>query len=250
MSVPFPEDKSFGVWALDSQSAEYISDNEISCSSGIWSSELLPFWPTNSTLTFYAYSPCTLPVKFMKGIMTLEGFNVMSDSDDVLFAQTESGLTSSLGDVKLPFSHALSRIDMRIASGYGADVQVRIDRIVLKKVATVGNYDSSKYPNWTVDSSTATDIVFFDSERDGQFLAGPKMQFIGELHTIIPQNIRSVIELEYAFRVDDTDWIEGQKDVTEEIIITWEPGRYYTYSLTINESRLAYTTGIGHWSER
>lgn len=250
MSVPFPEDKTFGVWALDNQSAEFISDREVGCKDGLWSSESLPFWPTNSTLAFYAYSPCSLPVRFSKGVMTLDGFDVTRDGDDVLFAQTASGLTSVEGEVKLPFSHALSRMDMRIASGYGADVKVRIDRIVLKNVATVGNYDSSKYQKWTVDESTATDIVFYDSERDGQFLAGPEMQFIGELHTIIPQKLGSVIELQYAFQVDGSDWIDAQKDVTEEIKITWEPGRYYTYSLTINERKLAYTTGIGHWSER
>lgn len=250
MSVPFPEDKTFGVWALDNQSAEFISDREVGCKDGLWSSESLTLWPTNSTLTFYAYSPCSLPVRFSKGVMTLDGFDVTRDGDDVLFAQTASGLTSVEGEVKLPFRHALSRMDMRIASGYGADVKVRIDRIVLRNVATVGNYDSSKYQKWTVDESTATDIVFYDSERDGQFLAGPEMQFIGELHTIIPQKLGSVIELQYAFQVDGSDWIDAQKDVTEEIKITWEPGRYYTYSLTINERKLAYTTGIGHWSER
>ena len=250
MSVPFPEDESFGVWALDNNLEEFISDREIGFNGVSWTSESLPLWPINSSLTFYAYSPCSLPVKLSKGVMTLDGFDVLRDGDDLLFAQTASGLTSVLGDVKLPFRHALSRIDMRIASGYGADVQVRIDRIILKNVATVGDYDSSKLMNWTVDESTATDIVFYDSERDGQFLAGPEMQFIGELHTIIPQKLGSVIELQYAFQVDGSDWIDAQKDLTEEIKITWEPGRYYTYSLTINERMLAYTTGIGHWSER
>ena len=46
MSVPFPEDKSFGVWAMDShQAGNYIDDQEICYTDGVWSSESLPFWP-------------------------------------------------------------------------------------------------------------------------------------------------------------------------------------------------------------
>ena len=251
MSVPFPEDKSFGVWAMDDNtSTEYISDTEVRCSDNVWTSGALPLWPASSTLTFYAYSPCSLPVKFKGGVMKLTGFDTETYGDELLFAQTASGLNSAQGDVKLPFTHALTRLDMRIASGFGTDFQVRIDRIVLKNVATVGDYDSSDSPCWSADESTTTDIVFFDSERDGQFLAGAKMQFIGDVHTIIPQQLGASIEVNYSFRADEGGWIDGQSDSTERIYIEWEPGRQYTYSLTINEHKLSYTTGIGHWSER
>ena len=139
---------------------------------------------------------------------------------------------------------------MRIANGYGAGVQVRVDRILLTKVAQKGDFDSSRPKYWTADESSATDIVIFDSERDGEFLAEPKMKFIGDVQTIIPQALNARIELQYSFRVDEGDWIDGQKEVSESIDIFWEAGRYYTYSLTINETRLGYTTGISHWNGR
>lgn len=251
MSVPFPEDKSFGVWALDSRSGgKYIDDQQIRCSGGIWGDESLPFWPTSSSLTFYAYAPYDLAMRLEGGNLVLEGFDVREDGAEVLFAKTSSPLTSSEGEVKLPFIHALAKLDVRVANGFGADVDVRIDRILLRGVAMRGDFHSIRYPYWKADESSAVDITIFDSERDGQFLAGPTMQFIGDVHTIIPQGLTPSIELTYAFRVDEGEWIDGQTDTAELRDVFWEPGRYYTYSLRINEMKLSCTTGIGHWNER
>ena len=251
MSVPFPEDKSFGVWALDSQNGgKYIDDQQIRCSDGIWGDESLPFWPTSSSLTFFAYAPYSLDMRFEDGNLALEGFDIREDGTEVLFAKTPSGLTSSEGAVKLPFVQALAKLDVRIANGFGVDVDVRIDRILLKGVAMRGDFHSVRYPYWKADESSTVDITIFDSERDGQFLAGPTMQFIGDVHTVIPQGLTPSIELTYAFRVDEGEWIDGQVEAAELRNIFWEPGRYYTYSLRINEIKLSYTTGIGHWNER
>ena len=251
MSVPFPEDKSFGVWALDSHSGgRYIDDQQIRFDGGVWGSEALPFWPTSSSLTFYAYAPYDLPMRLEGGNLALEGFDVREDGAEVLFAKTSSGLTSSEGEVKLPFIHALAKLDVRVANGFGADVDVRIDRILLKGVAMRGDFHSTRHPYWRADESSVVDVTIFDSERDGQFLAGPTMQFIGDVHTIIPQGLTPSIELTYAFRVDEGEWIDGQVDVAELRDVFWEPGRYYTYSLRINEVKLSCTTGIGHWNER
>ena len=95
MSVPFPEDKSFGVWAMDShQAGNYIDDREIRCTDGIWSSESLPFWPQSSSLTFFAYSPYDLPMRLEGGNLVLKDYDVRRDDADVLFAKTASGLTA------------------------------------------------------------------------------------------------------------------------------------------------------------
>ena len=251
MSVPFPEDKSFGVWALDSQSGgKYIDNQQIRCSGGIWGGESLPFWPSSSSLTFYAYAPYGLQMGLEGGSLALEGFDVREDGTEVLFAKTSSGLTSSDGEVKLPFIHALAKLDVRVANGFGADVDVRIDRLLLKGVAMRGDFRSNRHQYWKADESSTVDVIIFDSERDGQFLAGPTMQFIGDVHTIIPQGLAPSIELTYAFRVDEGEWIDGQIDSVELRDVFWEPGRYYTYSLRINEMKLSCTTGIGHWNER
>ena len=251
MSVPFPEDKSFGVWALDSHSSgKYVDDQEIRCHDGVWTSSSLPFWPSSSSLTFYAYSPYDLPMRLEGGNLVLEGYNVAEDDAGFLFAKTSSGLTYSQGEVKLPFVHALAKLDVRVANGFGADVDVRIDRIILKDVAMRGDFHSTRHPYWNADKASVADVIIFDSERDGQFLAGPTMQFIGDVHTIIPQGLTPSIELTYAFRVDEGEWIDGQTDTAELRDVFWEPGRYYTYSLRINEMKLSCTTGIGHWNER
>ena len=251
MSVPFPEDKTFGVWALDSQSGgKYIDNHQIRCSNGIWGDESLPFWPTSSSLTFFAYAPYDLQMRLEDGNLALKGFDVRENGTEVFFAKTSSGLTSSEGAVKLPFVQALAKLDVRIANGFGVDVDVRIDRILLKGVAMRGDFHSVRYPYWKADESSTVDITIFDSERDGQFLAGPTMQFIGDVHTVIPQGLTPSIELTYAFRVDEGEWIDGQVEAAELRNIFWEPGRYYTYSLRINEIKLSYTTGIGHWNER
>ena len=251
MSVPFPEDKSFGVWAMDShQAGNYIDDQEICYTDGVWSSESLPFWPLSSSLTFFAYSPYDLPMRLEDGNLLMEDYDVSVEDAEVLFAKTASGLTSEQGEVKLPFVHALAKLDMRVASGFGADVDVRIDRILLKGVAMCGDFNSTRHPYWRADESSAIDVTIFDSERDGEFLAGPTMQFIGDVHTIIPQGLKPSIELTYAFRVDEGEWIDGQMDTAELRDVFWEPGRYYTYSLRINEMKLSCTTGIGHWNER
>jgi hypothetical protein len=251
MSVAFPEDKSFGVWGLCNQmSGKYIDDQEIRCSDGTWTSASLPFWPSSSSLSFLAYAPYVLPMRLVDGNLVMKGFDVRKDDAQILFAKTPSGLTSGQGDVKLPFIHALAKLDMRVANGFGNAVDIRIDRILLKGIAVRGDFSSERHPYWMTDESSVEDIVVFDSERDGQFLAGPTMQFIGDVHTIIPQGMKHSIELTYSFRVDSGEWIDSQKDSVELRDVYWEPGRYYTYSLRINETKISYTTGIGHWSER
>ena len=250
MSIPFPEDKTFGVWAVDNNTGRtFIHDHEISCTSGLWTSEYLPLWP-DSELKFHAYSPFNLSVGYSNGAIVLDSFNIGKDGEEFMYAQTSSPQGANEGKVKLQFSHALSRIDMRIKSGFGEDFDVRIDKVILKRVAETGNFNSLRYPQWTTDESSIKDIIIFDSERDGNFLAGPNMQYIGDLHTIIPQKSGSSIQVYYSFRIDDGDWIDGQSESTSEIIVQWEPGRYYTYSLTINEVKLSYTTGIGQWTDK
>jgi hypothetical protein len=201
-------------------------------------------------LTFLAYSPYGLLVQFEEGNLVMKGFDVRKDDTEVLFATTPSGLTSEQGDVKLPFMHALAKLDVRVANRFGTDIDLRIDRIVLKGVAMRGDFNSSRHPYWRVDESTVEDVLIFDSERDGQFLAGTTMQFIGGVHAVIPQGLNPYLELVYSFRVDDGEWIDCQQDSVPLLGVYWEPGRYYTYSLGINEEKLSYTTGIGHWNGR
>ena len=146
--------------------------------------------------------------------------------------------------------HALTKLDMRVVNGYGTDMDIRIDRILLRGVAVRGDFSSARYPYWRADEASTVDVIIFDSERDGQFLAGPTMQFIGDINTIIPQGLNPSVEISYSFRVDEGDWIDGQTDSAQLRDVFWEPGRYYTYSLRLSEMKLSCTTGIGHWNER
>lgn len=251
MSIPFPEDKTFGVWALDSSTLSRYIDNEQVCfQDGEWAPISHPLWPTSSSLSFVAYSPYTLPMGLESGELVLEGFDVAKEGTDILFAKAASGHEYGQRDVKIPFVHALSKLDMRVKNGFGDDIELRIDKIVLKGIAMRGSFHSSKHPYWRIDESSFDDIVIFDSGRDGQFLAGPTMQFIGDVYSIIPQAVKPVVELTYSFRISDAEWIDGQKESVELQDVYWEPGRYYTYSLNLNEVKLTYTTGVGHWNER
>ena len=94
----------------------------------------MKYWNKNTSYDFYAYAPYDLPMRLEDGNLILEGFDVRDGDDELLFAKTASGLTSAQGEVKLPFIHALAKLDMRVANGYGNDVQVRVDRILLKGV--------------------------------------------------------------------------------------------------------------------
>lgn len=251
MSVPFPEDKTFGVWALDSSNQSiYIDNQQISHQDGVWTSSSLPLWPVSSSLDFVAYSPYTLPVRLDGGAIVLDDFSVTEDGTDMLFAQTASGLTAAQGEVKLPFAHALAKLDVRVANGFGDGFDLRMDKIVLKGVAMRGNFHSTRRPCWRIDESTFDDIIIYDSGRDGQFLAGTRMQFVGQACSIIPQAVKPSIELTYSFRVDQGEWIDGQKESVELKDVYWETGRYYTYSLRISETKVSCTAGIGHWNER
>lgn len=251
MSVPFPEDETFGVWALDNTaSSGYMDDCEIRYSGGEWTSDPAFLWPSSSSLSFLAYSPYSLAMRMEGGSLVLKEFDIRKDGQEILFARTLSGLTSGQGDVKLPFVHGLSKVDVRVANGFGDDVDVRIDGIVLKGVAMRGDFDTSRRTYWKADESSLEDIIIFDSGRDGEFLTGPKMQFIGDIHTIIPQAMNPAFEVSYSFRVDEGEWIDGQKESVQLRDAYWEAGRYYTYSLRINDMNLSYTTGIGHWIER
>ena len=146
--------------------------------------------------------------------------------------------------VHLPFRRATAMIDFRVANGLNEATSVTIEKIILKGVYVRGSFDSSADPQWNL-AGEPMDITVYDSSRDG---AGPeavrKPQTYGGTLEIIPQQSKPVVEVVYSFQTADSEWLSGQRNRTAELQAKWEPGRHYTYTLTITETIIRHSAGI------
>ena len=96
-----------------------------------------------------------------------------------------------------------------------------------------------------------TDIVFYDSSLTGisdDVWRDP--EFFGNSCSVIPQQSRPRVKVVYSFQTADSEWLFGQENWTEELEAEWEPGRHYTYTLTLTETIVKHSTGIGTTAEQ
>lgn len=244
-AVPFPQNRSFNIWAIDSKGKLFLDDMPVANTFGTWNSG--ENWP-ESELSFIAYWPQDLAPEFsISGGMVVKDFKTPTAKYvDILVAECEAAKDNDSA-VSLPFEHILSRMDFRIANSLPEDVEIRVKRVEFLDFATVGSWNVDGKRDWTVGAADF-DLVVFESEEG---LAPERdAQYIGDDFYTIPQSLKAKIRVTFDMKLVDGDWISGQEMETADITTVWEPGKQYTYTLTVREGKLSCTTGISNWNNR
>jgi hypothetical protein len=125
-SIPFPEDRSFRVWAQEVSSGQiYMQDERVSYNGG-WTTSYI--WPEND-LNFEACWPTDLPVEYSaRNGIQINSFDCTGGYVDILLAKGSSEQVAD-GILPLRFDHILSRIEFRMMHSLADGMSVRLKKI-------------------------------------------------------------------------------------------------------------------------
>lgn len=245
----FPEEMDFGVWAVDSDGNVFMENEKVFHDGHSWSSENSYLWPERS-LRFMGIAPYGQDFVFdPDGGIAIESLDLSSADAQVLIAGMTGAIEKGNGGapVTLAFYPVTAEIDFRIANGLSVETDVRLEKIVLDGVKVKGSLDTMSEPVWSV-SGEASEIVVYEASEGEEDPVERDPSFFGRALELIPQNSEPRIRVTYALSTAGSSWLTGQTQETLPLK-GWEPGRRYTYTVTICSGKLTYTTGISDWSE-
>lgn len=245
-SVPFPEDRSFKVWATDmSSGGSVLHDETVSHTAAGWMASKP--WP-ESELSFTACWPTDLSPEYdRESGVVIRGFNADTDRRDLLVARVKAEYDAD-SLVTLNFDHILSRVDFRVMHSLEDNMEIMVQKIELVGFAFEGDYNASGDGLWKVSAKDDTHVIYDAGEGDGYRLTNDAT-YIGEDFFAIPQLCEADIVMTCRVRVGSGGWVTDRLNVNG-LKTDWQSGKQYTYTLNLTDTRLVYTTGISNWNNR
>ena len=246
-SVPFPEDRTFKVWASTQTTSEtYIDAEEISHTDEGWVSSKK--WPLE-TLTFESCWPTDLAVEYTNhNGLQLKNFDCTKGDMDILIASASSEDMID-GACVLRFDHILSRIEFRMLHSLSEEMSVRLKKIEMIGFAGKGDYNVKKKNEWSTGANDFSYVVYDAGDTDGIDITSGTAQYIGEEFHVIPQACTASLEVTYDVKFGDANWIP-QTETIESLNTFWDPSKHYTYTVNLRMDKLTHTTGISSWNNR
>lgn len=232
----------FKVWGMESgPNAEMVLEAEsFAPVEGIWRSEREHLWgPDDSTMSFFAISPSDVPATFSrdKGVC-VNGFDISASAPDLKFA-TLTGVRKPQADLptSIVFQSALCDVEFRAKSVASDDISITITKVTLSDVVTAGDFCTLPSPEWTLGPKKTELVVF-----EGNVLLTEEAQSLGEVMSVIPQNLKPRITLRYNF---DSGMGGVIKDIDVEINrdFKWRVGKKRVYTFKVSQN-LGLTSDI------
>lgn len=233
---------SFKVWGLESgPTTEMVLEAEsFAPVEGIWRSEREHLWgPDDSMMSFFAISPSDVPATFSrdKGVC-VNGFDISASAPDLKFA-TLTGVRKPQADLptSIVFQSALCDVEFRAKSVASDDISITITKVTLSDVVTAGDFCTLPSPEWTLGPKKTELVVF-----EGNVLLTEDAQSLGEVMSVIPQNLKPRITLRYNF---DSGMGGVIKDIDVEINrdFKWRVGKKRVYTFKVSQN-LGLTSDI------
>lgn len=232
----------FKVWGLESGPTDemVLEAESFSPVGGIWRSEREHLWgPDDSMMSFFAISPSDVPATFSrdKGVC-VNGFDISASAPDLKFA-TLTGVRKPQADLptSIVFQSALCDVEFRAKSVASDDISITITKVTLSDVVTAGDFCTLPSPEWTLGPKKTELVVF-----EGNVLLTEDAQSLGEVMSVIPQNLKPRITLRYNF---DSGMGGVIKDIDVEINrdFKWRVGKKRVYTFKVSQN-LGLTSDI------
>ena len=248
----------FGVSAVYTKSGvnrSFFQDQKASKSGNIWyASGNTQAWPTDGTLSFYAYAP------YGDGSLSLQGSDAVSKSKtlryvastsnisaqpDLIVAKSENiSRTSSSPNspVQLKFSHALTAITFSVSADM---IPGTVKSITVKNVSGQGDYNISTGTWGSWGAASASYAISLGSSGAGIAVKAGESKALTDGSSallMVPQTFAagSSAQIEMVFH-------DGHKDrtVTASLAGTsWDAGRHITYVLSASSITTLQLGGI------
>lgn len=244
------------------------------------------YWPKNGYLTFAAYSPSDLGtgVTHSYGANGLEitDFQVPAAATaqfDVLYSERSynkqkgsANTNTPYDDVDLDFHHALSSIQFGIKTNtdYTSSVAIKLYKISVYGVNSKGNFsegitDEVSYANtpaWSSQSEivdAANAYVYYNNASGLDVDSTEKLLNGYDAYQtdliLLPQNLPATgyVKIEYGIDPAGTTTPEIKQTHTVQLntlsATKWEPGKRYTYHVTIGLDEIYFAPEVIDWDE-
>lgn len=245
-SIPFPEDRTFNVWATSADGGVTLAGETVAHSEGGWLTDKR--WPEKELL-FAAYYPSDLAPDYIPGHgFIINGFTASSEDAEVLIAHEASDGEGTEGVHTLHFEHILSRVDFRVKHSLAGDIDVRAVKVEMKGFALSGDYNVAGDHSWTVDGTDGSIVVYDAGEGEG-LTVDDMAQYIGKQFLTIPQHCKAEIVVTFKIRMHEGGWVTDTIS-TGNLNTDWQEGTQYTYTMNLTDTKMTYTTGISSWTSK
>lgn len=232
----------FKVWGLESGPTDemVLEAESFAPVEGIWRSEREHLWgPDDSMMSFFAISPSDVPATFSrdKGVC-VNGFDISASAPDLKFATLTGGRKPQADlPTSIVFQSALCDVEFRAKSVASDDISITITKVILSDVVTAGDFCTLPSPEWTLGPKKTELVVF-----EGNVLLTEDAQSLGEVMSVIPQNLKPRITLRYNF---DSGMGGVIKDIDVEINrdFKWRVGKKRVYTFKVSQN-LGLTSDI------
>lgn len=177
--VVYPQTEHFGVYATYESAGtvkRYIDNADVfynsTTSANIWKANVPYYWPTNTELKFYGYSPYDMSSAItLTDKITASNYDLkVYPNEDFMVADTLSIDFANRRAVPMVFRHQLSHvavIRVRTKEDYSATTSYTVKKITFKNIKTVGDYQYSRIgtAKWR-DQREPKDYVWFEGNRN------------------------------------------------------------------------------------
>ena len=205
----------------------------------LWAFDKEVMWPDkNSVLTVTAFAPCEeeCEVSLEKGVQW--STDVLQEQVDLLYVHKDKSRLGNLNNniLHLPFKHALSRVSFRVKNrvdNTGAlDPLNRPDKITVKKIRIEGvkhsgSFSSLPSPTWVLEDDVQPLEIY-----DGSYVTSGIPEQLGNVWLMVPQTFNTNVFVEFQYTTFANTTIT-QRLTTVPLTATIEPGRDYTYTLSV-----------------
>lgn len=279
-----------GTWSskslyMDNVETAYSSSLNGWTSSAV-SGGLTYYWPKNGYLTFAAYSPSDLGTGVTHSYgdtgLKITNFQVPASATqqfDVLYSERsynkQKGSTNTntpYDDVDLDFHHALSSIQFGVstAQNYASSVTIKLYKISIYGVNSKGDFTEgitnevayANTPAWSNQDNVVLETnayVYYDN-ASGLEVTNTENLLNGKANQtdliLLPQTLPATgyVKIEYGIDPAGTSTPEIKQTHTVQLstlsATEWEPGKRYTYHVTIGLDEIYFAPEVLDWDEK
>lgn len=227
----YPEKQPFAVkvWVMPDKNL-YL-DSECNLQDGSWLPDVTTLWPeSGKTLSAIGYTPSELfdGCDEENGVICND-YNVIENQTPLLYTAPQTGLEKNEcgGVIPMPFNYALAQIDFRVKNRVDENEKIIVRSIQIDEAAYKGSFRSLPAPYWELKDDKAP-FVFFEGEHH----TSHQPEEIGCVWHMIPQTFATKVSVLYEYQTSaGTGFTTTLK--TRDLQTTIEPGRHYTYTISI-----------------
>lgn len=201
------------------------------------------YWPAEGYVTFFGYSPASLPNGSTYTYADAGGYptitysvnNVITDQVDFLVAKLENETkTTNAGSVSLAFKHALTQVVFKL-KGDDPNVIYNVTNIKFNALKTTGTYNYAD--NLWTPADTPTADYSIDLTANNEFTGGDvntiTLEAKDQVMILMPQTVTdAVVEVTFSATKNNVEIFKsGVK--TAKLSGAWAAGEKYVYTLLL-----------------